>query len=103
LFKGKVLEAAEKRKRDHYDKLISETSSRRCVFVPFAVDIHGGLGPAASKFLSVLSTFAKSQRSQLFSGKIIESLRCALACDLQYGNACIMFSGISKASSALPR
>jgi hypothetical protein len=84
---GACTAAAEKEKRSRYEALCKH---RGMELVPFAVESHGGVGPAARAFLHKLASAGSELTAQAF---LIDAF-IRLSVELQRGNAHVLQRGM---------
>ena len=66
---------------------MAETQNAK--FIPFAVEMYGGLGKSAKKLLNKISKCARDQ--------IIQNLKGEIAISIQRGNAIAILAGYNRA------
>ena len=89
---------AEQRKNNKYSAM-AETQNAK--FIPFAVEMYGGLGKSAKKLgLPVLNKISKCARDQMLMWpyrRIIQNLKGEIAISIQRGNAIAILAGYNRA------
>ena len=86
---GDCAAVAEQDKTDMYDALCQQ---RRLEFVPFAIESHGGVGPAARRLLLQLASRSCELTAQAFLADAFTRLSVAL----QRGNALVLTRGMEQ-------
>jgi len=85
---------AEQRKNNKYSAM-AETQNAK--FIPFAVEMYGGLGKSANKLLSKISKCARDQMLMWPYHRIIQNLKGEIAISIQRGNAIAILAGYNRA------
>jgi hypothetical protein len=85
---------AEQRKTNKYSAM-AETQNAK--FIPFAVEMYGGLGKSAKKLLNMISKCARDQMLMWPYHRIIQNLRGEIAISIQRGNAIAILAGYNRA------
>lgn len=86
---GACTVTAEKDKRNKYEELCK---ARGLTLVPFAVESHGGVGPAARKFLHQLAAAGCELTAEAF---VLDAL-LRISVQLQRGNALVLKQGMQQ-------
>jgi hypothetical protein len=85
---------AEQRKNNKYSAM-AETQNAK--FIPFAVEMYGGLGKSAKKLLNKISKCARDQMLMWPYHRIIQNLKGEIAISIQRGNAIAILAGYNRA------
>jgi len=85
---------AEQRKNNKYSAM-AETQNAK--FIPFAVEMYGGLGKSAKKLLNMISKCARDQMLMWLYHRIIQNLKGEIAISIQRGNAIAILAGYNRA------
>jgi hypothetical protein len=86
--------AAEKIKIRKYAEL---SSQQNCIFIPFVIEVYGGIGKMAQDFLNEVSVFAHDHMTVSSRFDVVNGLKFAIACSVQRGNALIVLGGYANA------
>ena len=82
--------AAEKAKIRKYGEL---SIQQNCIFVPFVIEVYGGIGKMAQEFLNEVSVFAHDHMTICSRFDVVNGLKYAIACSVQRWNASIALGG----------
>ena len=74
---------------------MAETQNAK--FIPFAVEMYGGLGKSANKLLNKISKCARDQMLMWPYHRIIQNLKGEIAISIQRGNAIAILAGYNRA------
>ena len=72
-------------------------------FIPFAVEMYGGLGRSAKKLLKMISKCARDQMLMWPYHQIIQNLKGEIAVSIQRGNAIAILAGYNRAIGNRPK
>src|SRR5271156_6180289 len=86
---------AEQRKTSSPNSAMAETQNAK--FIPFAVEMYGGLGKSANKLLNKISKCARDQMLMWPYHRIIQNLKGEIAISIQRGNAITLLAGYNRA------
>ena len=77
--------------------------SQNAKFIPFAVEMYGGLGRSAKKLLRMISKCARDQMLMWPYHQIIQNLKGEIAVSIQRGNAIAILAGYNRAIGNLSK
>ena len=86
--------AAEKIKLRKYEEL---SAQQNCTFIPFVIEVYGGIGKMAQEFLNEVSVFAHDHMTVCSRFDVVNGLKYAIACSVQRGIALIALGGYANA------
>ena len=84
----------EQRKKNKYSAMAKTQNAK---FIPFAVEMYGGLGKSAKKLLKMISNCARDQMLMWPYHQIIQNLKGEIAISIQRGNAIAILAGYNRA------
>src|ERR1700761_527783 len=91
---------AEQRKINKYSAMAEIQNAK---FIPFAVEMYGGLGRSAKKLLKMISKSARDQMLMWPYHQIIQNLKGEIAVSIQRGNAIAILAGYNRTIGNRPR
>ena len=86
---------AEQRKNKKYSAM---AKAQNATFLPFAVEMYGGLGKSAKKLLNKISKCVRDLHMLMWPyHRIIQNLKGEIAISIQRGNAIAILAGYNRA------
>ena len=85
--------SASKAASDKTKRYADLTQHQQAKFIPFAVEIYGGLDKQANNFINALASYAVDYDSSWSSEELSTSLRAAVGCAIARGNALTILAG----------
>ena len=87
---------AEQWKMNKYSAMAKTQNAK---FIPFAVEMYGGLGKSVQKLLSMIFKCARDQMLMWPYHRIIQNLKDEIAISIQRGNAIAILAGYNRSSN----